>query len=298
MAWVMLVFFSAVLGIALWHSGGEVDFLVAYTAALIAATVVLHLRQRKAKASRWEVREPTAGELHWVDVALPVAIFLAFPTIPLAAFHRSSTTPSLALVGALMLALVAWWAHRHGQHVSAIQVWCLGAGHRFHARGYWKLRRKYKGLSLPRWNGHAAPIVEGRHRGLPFVAFEYHRPPHKNRHHEDPAGTVVALLPGQKLEPLEIHRRYPENGPPKGEVKLELTAFNEAFRVEVDARAWAFDVLDQETMEHLLAAPHFDRVLVGEDAIIVHHRAPLEGQGIEAALDLAHGLFSRIRRLD
>ncbi len=151
-------------------------------------------------------------------------------------------------------------------------------------------------------NRYAYNVLTGSFRGYPACAFDYHyqttsrdsKGRRRTQHHHS---SIVVLDTGLPLKPLVIR---PENifdrmGEFFGfdDIDFESTEFSRAFHVWSPDRAWAFDVIHQETMEFLLAAPRYHFELLGSRTFVYRakHFSPVEFQG---ALELAAGVIDRL----
>jgi len=287
---VLIIFFSICLGFLLWDSTGEFDLVSGFVLVLLVITATRELRRRRGAASRWADSGPVAQQRPRTDILWGTAIILTLLSVPLAGWYQFPQTPLFILFVILIVAVGVREFELAGLRASAIRRWCFEQGYRFYERGYSQLRRQFRGSGLPRWGANAAPAVVGQHEGRSFLAFAYYQEQAEHRHER---GTVVAVFSGRNLPPVDIYRRDPEESR-TDDVQLELAAFNQAFRVETKDPRRAFEVLGQESMERLLDGPRFDEVHLREDALIVLHKTPLHGEGIEIALDLAHFLLRRI----
>jgi len=184
------------------------------------------------------------------------------------------------------------WAARHGWH------WSAGRDSSFDNR-YAFFSCLTKGD-----NRFAENIIEGVDRDRPFRAFDYHYETHstdskgrRQTHHHH--FSAVILTTDGPLKPLSIREEtwLDKVGEFFGldDIDFESAEFSRAFHVKSPDRRWAFDVLNQRTMEFLLAAPRFAIEFGGVFAIVYRDRRFSVGD-FEAALGVAAGLLECIPR--
>jgi hypothetical protein len=287
---ILLLFLAVCLTLLLWDSGGQFDVVSGFVLVLVIWAASGELRRRLNPASRWSEGGPAYPKRHWSDHGWGIALLLVLLSVPLADWYGLPQAPSMILFVVLIVAVGIRGFERRAQRVSGIQIWCFRRGYRFYEQGYSALRSELKGVRLPYWDLHAAPAVLGTYEGLRFLAFEYHE---QDETRGDERGTVVTVFSGQRLRPMYVRRRDPDDRKTDG-VRLELAAFNQAFRVEAQDPRWAFKVLSQDSMEYLLSEPLFDEIRLRDEALTVLHRTPLQADGIQSALRLAHDLLGKI----
>lgn len=287
---ILLLFFAACLTLLLWDSGGQFDVVSGFVLVLLIWAAIGEVRRRLNPSSRWSEGGPAYQKRHCGDYGWGIALLLVLLSVPLADWYGLQQAPSMILFVALIVAVGIREFERRSERISGIQIWCFRRGYRFYEQGYSALRRELEGVRLPHWDVHAAPAVRGTYEGLRFLVFEYHE---QNETRGDERGTAVTVFSGQRLRPMYVRRRDPDDGKTDG-VQLELAAFNQAFRVEAQNPRWAFRVLSQDSMEHLLSGPRFDEIHLRDEALTVVHRALLQDDGVEAALRFAHDLVRKI----
>ncbi len=151
-------------------------------------------------------------------------------------------------------------------------------------------------------NRYAYNVLTGTYRNRAACAFDYHYETHstnskgkRTTHHHH--CSVVVLETGLPLKPLTIRPEgfFDRVGELFGfdDIDFESTEFSRAFHVWSPDRAWAFDIIHQETMEYLLGAPRFSIELLGPRVFIYRAQcfSPAEYQ---SALELSSGLIDRL----
>ena len=144
-------------------------------------------------------------------------------------------------------------------------------------------------------------VTEGHVGVHPVCAFDYHCAA-PTQHGEPPDHfefSAVIVDSGLPLKPLAIcresllHKIRNLVGVEGQDIDFEFNEFNEAFRVQSPDRRWAFDVLQQSTMEFLLAAPRFSVEFQGSDVIAYRDRT-FQPEDFDAALEVITGVLDRL----
>lgn len=143
--------------------------------------------------------------------------------------------------------------------------------------------------------------MEGHSRGRAVVGFEYHYAVTTNTGktqsttHYRFAGLLVDS--GLALEPLSIRNETfaDKVGAFFGlrDIDFELDEFNRAFHVRSKDRRFAVDVIQQSTMELLLASPRFSLQLA-DRWVMAWRDKRFEAADFEQALALIEGLLERM----
>jgi hypothetical protein len=151
-------------------------------------------------------------------------------------------------------------------------------------------------------NRYAFNVLSGTFRDRAACAFDYHYETHstdskgkRTTHHHH--SSVIVLETDLPLKPLTIRPEgfFDRVGEFFGfdDIDFESNEFSRAFHVWSPDRAWAFDVIHQETMEFLLAAPRFNVELLGP-RIFVYREACFTASEIQRAFDVAAGIIDRL----
>ncbi len=151
-------------------------------------------------------------------------------------------------------------------------------------------------------NRYAYNVMEGRAAERPVCAFDYHYETHSTdsdghrttHNHHFSAVIVEAGLP---LKPLFIRTEhfFDKVGEFLGfdDIDFESTEFSKEFCVKSPDRRWAFDVLQQSTMEFLLEAPRF-ALEFQHRQVIAYREKTFAPADFEAALEVIKGVLERL----
>ncbi len=133
-------------------------------------------------------------------------------------------------------------------------------------------------------------------------AFDYHYETYstdskghrQTRHHHFSALVVECALPLQSLS-IRPETFFDRIGEFFGadDIDFESAEFSRAFHVKAGNRKWAFDVIHQETMEFLLAAPRF-MLEFRHGRVLVRRESVWQVADLEQALDVACGVLDRL----
>jgi len=198
------------------------------------------------------------------------------------------------------------WLSRHQANMRRVELgnWATARGLSFSPDHDASIDNRYPSFScLAQGDGrYAYNIMQGDDRGRPVLAFDYHYATHSTDskghrttyHHQFSAVIVSTGLP---LKPLSIQTEnlFHKIGAFFGfeDINFESAEFSRTFRVTSPDRRWAFDVLPQDTMEFLLAAPRF-ALGMGDRSVIAYRGGVFSTADFESALDVIAGLLDRI----
>ena len=186
----------------------------------------------------------------------------------------------------------------------ALQQWAATRGLSFSADSDSSIDNRYPKFSCLQEGDdrYAYNIMQGTIAGRSILAFDYHYETHStdskgNRETDDEEFSAVIVRPGLPLRPLSIRGEtfFDKVGAFMGfeDINFESAEFNRQFFVKSPDRHWAFDVLNQQSMEFLLASPRF--TLEMDDAcVIAYHSKTFTTGDFESALNLIGGLLDRI----
>jgi hypothetical protein len=151
-------------------------------------------------------------------------------------------------------------------------------------------------------NRYAYNILEGKYTGRSICGFDYHfetystdsKGNRQTHHHYFSAVVLDTQLP---LKPLIIRPEgfFDKIGEFFGmdDIDFESDEFSRQFHVTSPDRRWAFDVIHQETMEFLLAAPRFKIELAGP-RVIAYRSNCFDPDEFEHALEVSAGIIDRL----
>jgi len=151
-------------------------------------------------------------------------------------------------------------------------------------------------------NRYADNIIDGRAREHSICAFDYHYETystdskgHRQTHHH--AFSAVILTADVPMQPLSIRNEtlFDKIGAFFGheDINFESAEFSRVFCVKSPDRRWAFDVLNQHSMEFLLASPRFILEL-NSRFVIAYRDSVFSASDYDAALNVIVGLLDRI----
>jgi hypothetical protein len=179
-------------------------------------------------------------------------------------------------------------------------------GHRWHFtpnRDY-HMDGRYPGFSCLQQGSerYAYNIVSGAHNGRGLTAFDYHYETYstdskgrRQTHHH--YFSAVVLDTEFHLQPLSIRGEtlLDKVGEFLGfdDIDFESAEFSREFHVKCKDRKWAFDVIQQSTMEFLLQSPRF-AVQFDERSVIASQGATFSVATFDNALAVVEGILERI----
>ncbi len=184
-----------------------------------------------------------------------------------------------------------------------LEAWANQNGYRFQPDSDYSMDNRYSDFSCLRngSNRYGYNFIHGTRKNRDFSAFDYHYETYstdskgrrKTHNHYFSAIIVRTDLP---LKPLFIR--------PEGffdriteflgfdDIDFESSEFSKSFYVKSPDKKWAYDVIHQETMEFLLAAPHFTLEFSGHD-IIIYRSQTFRISEFEDALGVVEGIVDR-----
>jgi hypothetical protein len=185
-----------------------------------------------------------------------------------------------------------------------LMAWAQAHGLRFIPSRDASIDERFPGFSCLRRgsNRYAFNISEGTIDNRQIRAFDYHYETHstdskgrrKTHHHYFSAVIINTNL---LLKPLFIR---PENMFDKlteffgfDDIDFESAAFSRAFFVKSPDRRWAYDVIQQSTMEFLLSSPRYT-IEFDRSYILACRNSRFSPVEFDAALDVAAGIVTRL----
>ncbi len=214
------------------------------------------------------------------------------------------TVLAIAMI-ALVIVLIVVGSIQAARRRKALAAWAAGRGFTFSPAKDYSYNERYPAFGcLKQGEGgwYAYNIMHGQDRGRGISAFDYHyhttstdsKGKKSTHHHYFSAAIVQTDLP---VRPLLIR---PEGFFDKiteffgaDDIDFESAEFSRRFYVKSPDKQWAFDVIHQETMEFLLAAPRFSLQFAGSH-VIVYSNGTYNPAEFDAALDVVHGVLDRL----
>lgn len=176
-------------------------------------------------------------------------------------------------------------------------------GCRFTPSKNWSFDEQYSSFGLLRKgsNRYAYNIIEGMKDGYHIKAFDYHYETystnskgHRQTHHHH--FSAVIYHTGLPIQPLFIR---PESFFDRitefmgfDDIDFESAEFSKKFYVKSPNKKWAYDVIHQETMEFLLAAPRYTIEFYTPN-VIVYKGGRLSTDEFEQAMYVVEGIIQR-----
>lgn len=210
----------------------------------------------------------------------------------------------LLLAIALVIVFVVLGHQQQQKRKEAMAAWAKVRGLRFDPARDRHMDERYPYFSCLRRGGnrYAYNVITGSVNGRRVCAFDYHYETHstdsqgrsQTDHHWFSAVIVDACLP---LKPLVIREEHfmDKVGEFLGfdDIDFESIEFSRRFYVKSPDRQWAFDVLQQSTMEFLLAMPQFALEFQGSH-VVAYRDHTFSTQDFEVALNVIDGVLQRL----
>jgi len=199
----------------------------------------------------------------------------------------------------LFVALVIYAFYAAAQRRKALGAWARRRGLRFDsskddgmADGFPEFGCLHEGSDRYAYN-----VSRGEWNGRPMTAFDYHYETgsgdDKSSHHF----SAVILGSPIPLKPLHIRREHFFDKITEffgfDDIDFESAEFSRRFHVKSTDKRWAYDVIHQGMMEHLMSAPEFS-IQFGVMYVIAWRSATFKPKDFEAAAELIRGMFARL----
>ena len=149
---------------------------------------------------------------------------------------------------------------------------------------------------------YAYNVMEGRVGQRTVCAFDYHYETHStdskgHRTTHNHYFSAVIVETGLALKPLVIRKEgfFDKVGEFLGfdDIDFESIEFSKGFYVKSPDRRWAFDVIQQSTMELLLESPRFT-LEFQETQVLAFRDCTFKAEDFEAALGVIEGVIERL----
>ena len=203
----------------------------------------------------------------------------------------------LAIAIGIAVLLIAYYFSL--ERKKRLQAYAASQGWQFSAEKDKGMRARYPSFKCLR-RGHsrwAYNIMRGSRDQRDVTAFDYHYVTGHGKHrrvHNFSALVVQSPLP---LKSLYIR---PENIFDKvsdffgaDDIDFESAEFSRKFYVTSPDKRWAFDVIHQQMMEYLLAAPKYS-LQFDSGNVIAWKSSRFKGPGFDEALGLIKGMLDRL----
>ena len=219
-------------------------------------------------------------------------------------------TVIIILVIAAVIVLAVLAQQQAKKRRMALAAWAASRGLTFDPSHDGGMDDRYPGFTCLRqgddryaYNVMAGQVARGGGASTAGVtAFDYHYETSSTdsegkRTTHDHHFSAVIVAAGLPLKPLLIRKEgfFDKVGAFLGfeDIDFESTEFSKEFFVKSPDRRWAFDVLQQSTMEFLLAAPRFSLEFQGSDVIAYRDRT-FKPEDFDAALTVIAGVLDRL----
>lgn len=211
----------------------------------------------------------------------------------------------LVVVAAVIIALAIYASAQARKRREELAKWAAGNGLSFNPDSDYSFDERFGRFSILRQGDqrYAYNISRGTYRGREVCAFDYHYQTYstdskgrRTTHHHYFSSVIL-----DSELPMRTMLIRPEGFFDKvteffgyDDIDFESAAFSKAFFVKCEDKKWAYDVIQQSTMEYLLAAPRLtiemsDRLIIASDGARTF--GPAE---FEAAIRLIEGVLERL----
>lgn len=138
-------------------------------------------------------------------------------------------------------------------------------------------------------------FISGRYGDYDIYIFDYRYTTGSGKNQQTHTLTVVGVDAGMPLQPLFIRR---ENFFDKmtefvgfDDIDFEWKEFSDEFFVKSSNKKWAYDVINQKTMEYLILAPKLEVEMAGVMVVAWNNRV-FSISEIELAIDFLFGILN------
>jgi hypothetical protein len=208
------------------------------------------------------------------------------------------------LVAAAIIALAVLAHQQAKKRRMALAAWAASRGLAFDPSHDRQMDDRYPEFKCLRQGDsrYAYNVMAGSAGGRPVSAFDYHYETESTDSKgqtttEDNYFSAVIFETDLPLKPLLIREEgfFDKVGEFLGfdDIDFESTEFSKEFFVKSPDRRWAFDVLQQSTMEFLLSSPRFTLEFEGRD-VIAYRDDTFKPEDFEAALEVVEGVLQRL----
>jgi len=214
--------------------------------------------------------------------------------------------PFALIIGfvALVVVLVVLGFKANKKRNEELAIWAMANGLTFSMEEDHSIDERYPWFDVFREGDdrYAQFTIQGEVASRPITAFDYHYETHStdskgNRETTDHHFSAVIVDVGFVLKPLTIR---PESILDKigsvfgaNDIDFESTEFSKAFCVQAPDKKWAFDVIQQSTMEFLLASRRY-QIVFGGLSILIFDGSCFSAQEYQEALTVVNGVLDRL----
>lgn len=214
--------------------------------------------------------------------------------------------PQILIIALIIILVIfgavvsAYYAKKRREDLQKLaQKWDCG----FYPSKNWSFDDNYSSFGLLRKgsNRYAYNIIDGKKNEYHIKAFDYHYETYstnskgrRQTHHH--YFSAVIYHTGLPIKPLFIR---PESFFDRitefmgfDDIDFESAEFSKNFYVKANDKKWAYDVIHQETMEFLLAAPRFTMEFSTPN-IIIYKSGRFAIEDFEQAMHVVEGIIQR-----
>jgi hypothetical protein len=210
----------------------------------------------------------------------------------------------IVLVVLVIIAIIIWGAYASAKRRKQLLAWAEA-----HVLSFSEARGNAMESTYPQFtclhqgsNRYSYNHLTGKWKEHDFLGFDYHYETYsydskgrrQTNHHYFSTVILTSPIP---LQPLFIR---PEGIFDKvteffgaDDIDFESTEFSKKFFVKAPDKKWAFDVIQQRTMQFLLDSPRFNLQL-GYKEIMAYHNSTFSAEQFEQAADVICGILERL----
>jgi len=196
-------------------------------------------------------------------------------------------------------ALIAFGIWRGAKRRKDLAAWASGKGLYFRPERDGGFDERYPAFGCLRrgYSRYASNIVEGELNGRRVTAFDYRYVTGSGKDRRTHHFSAVVLRSNVGLKPLRIRSENVFDRVTEffglDDIDFESAEFSREFHVKSPDKRWAYDVLHQRTMEHLLSMPRFSMEL-DEEHVIAWRNRRFNVETFESAIAVVEGILDRL----
>ena len=214
--------------------------------------------------------------------------------------------PGLFFVGvAVLIVIILVFNIIQGQkRRKELMAWAASNGFSFSPEKDAGMDERFPGFACLRKGSrrYACNCMRGRYHERRCTGFDYHYETystdskgHRQTHHHNFSAMIIDS--GYRLKPLSIRSEGLFDKLTEfigfDDIDFESAEFSREFYVKAPDKRWAYDVIQQSTMELLLASPRFSLEL--QDRYCIAYRSSrFSVQDFQAALEVIEGIITRL----
>jgi len=208
--------------------------------------------------------------------------------------------PGFILLAILAVgALIAFAIYSSAKRRKELAAWAQARGLRFSREKVRDMDDRYPEFKCLRRgrSRYAFNVMTGDLQGLPITAFDYHYVTGSGKNRRVSHFSALIAHSPLPLKPLFIRREHTFDRVTEflgwDDIDFESAEFSRKFYVTSPDKRWAFDVIHQQMMEYLLAAPKYSLQFDSAN-VIAWKSSRFKGPGFDEALSLIKGMLDRL----